>query len=404
MGSIFKKIKKTVSKIKNPLGKLFKKVSKSISKIGGKVWKGIKDLGVKAYTAYGKISKKLGPIGMIGMSIAMPYLLGAFSGVGGGLWTNFGTMMGGTTKAGVQFGLQASKNPFFSILGRAGKGIYNTGNFIGGTTRGITQTISKTLEGFMGVKDGAKGSITKGFSNFFKGTSDVISGKAGMGTGKFLDIGGVALGNTNVANKFYFDVQKNIMKDQIYGNAAKNITGLSKDALQYHRTVVNQLGVDHKTAYDYIQRNGVDALGNFDITGSLDFQPAGIGGGYEWTGKELAKSSQGIANLETGAGYKWSPVEKGEIYQTQESILAKQAKKIKWKKNVAQSMISALNTDEDAPITYPLTKQSTDFNQVDTNWLGSNVSYAAMGGATTDEFKKWQSMLAQRKGMDIIPK
>ena len=38
MGSIFKKIKKTVAKIKNPLGKLFKKVGRGIGIVGGKIW------------------------------------------------------------------------------------------------------------------------------------------------------------------------------------------------------------------------------------------------------------------------------------------------------------------------------------------------------------------------------
>ena len=132
MCSIFKKIKKTVAKIKNPLGKLFKRVGKSIAKVGGKIFKGIKNMGIKAYQAYGKFSKKLGPIGMIGMSIAMPYLLGAFGTTGAGLWTNFGAMSKTAS---------LSTNPFLKVMGYAGKGVYNTSNFIGGTTRGISQTI-----------------------------------------------------------------------------------------------------------------------------------------------------------------------------------------------------------------------------------------------------------------------
>ena len=37
-----------------------------------------------------KLSSKLGPIGMIGLSMAMPYLMPGFTGAAGGLWTNFG--------------------------------------------------------------------------------------------------------------------------------------------------------------------------------------------------------------------------------------------------------------------------------------------------------------------------
>ena len=89
--SIFKKIKKAVTK---PLSKIFKGVGKGIAKVAKNVWKGVKGLGTKAVQAYGKFSQKLGPVGMIGLSIAMPYFLGAFSGAGGGLWTGFGKAMG----------------------------------------------------------------------------------------------------------------------------------------------------------------------------------------------------------------------------------------------------------------------------------------------------------------------
>ena len=89
--SIFKKIKKAVTK---PLSKIFKGVGKGIAKVAKNVWKGVKGLGSKAGQAYGKFSQKLGPVGMIGLSIAMPYFLGAFSGAGGGLWTGFGKAMG----------------------------------------------------------------------------------------------------------------------------------------------------------------------------------------------------------------------------------------------------------------------------------------------------------------------
>ena len=145
MGSIFKKVKKIVSKVTIPVTKLFKKVGKGIVKVGKDIWGGIKKIGGKAMKAYGMISKKLGPIGMIGMSMAMPYLLGAFGTSAGGLWSGFGKFMGGTNPlTGAKFGLQASQNPFFKVFGHVGKGVYNAGNFVGGTTRGISQTISKS--------------------------------------------------------------------------------------------------------------------------------------------------------------------------------------------------------------------------------------------------------------------
>ena len=90
MGSIFKKVKKMVTKVTSPVTKLFKKVGKGIVKVGKDIWGGIKKIGGKAMKAYGMISQKLGPIGMIGMSMAMPYLMGAFGTSAGGLWSGFG--------------------------------------------------------------------------------------------------------------------------------------------------------------------------------------------------------------------------------------------------------------------------------------------------------------------------
>ena len=148
MGKIFKKIKRTVKKVTRPLGRIFKKVGGGIAKAGKYLYEGVAKVGGKIMSGYAKISDKLGPIGMIGMSIAMPYLLGAFSGAGGGLWTNFGTKMGGVVGKGgtvLQKGLMHSENPFLKVIGHAGKSIYNASNFVGGTTRGITQTITKTF-------------------------------------------------------------------------------------------------------------------------------------------------------------------------------------------------------------------------------------------------------------------
>ncbi len=92
----FSRIFRTVKKaIKKPITKIFKGVGKGIAKVAKSTFKGIKQLGGKAFQAYGKISKKLGPIGMIGVSMAMPYLLGAFGATGGGLWTGLWVKIAG---------------------------------------------------------------------------------------------------------------------------------------------------------------------------------------------------------------------------------------------------------------------------------------------------------------------
>ena len=64
----FSKIFKKAKKIVKPITKIVKKVAKKVKTIGKAVMKGV-----------AKISNKLGPIGMIAMSIAMPYALAGLS-------------------------------------------------------------------------------------------------------------------------------------------------------------------------------------------------------------------------------------------------------------------------------------------------------------------------------------
>tara|TARA_Y100001963_G_scaffold38705_1_gene54095 strand:+ start:21 stop:1253 length:1233 start_codon:yes stop_codon:yes gene_type:complete len=406
MGSIFKKIKKTVTKIKNPLGKLFKKVGKGIANVGGKIWKGVKDLGMKAYNAYGKISQKLGPIGMIGVSMAMPYLLGAFGTTAGGLWTNFGSI---ATKG------QLSTNPFLKVFGYAGKGVYNTANFIGGTSRGISQTISKTFGSF------AEGNVSKGFSNFFRGTSEVLTGKSGMGTISGLNkggyyvgknfvpyvtqTGGVGLGNVNVMNKLYHESVNATMKNlNIYKN-------MSDDVLKYHRSVVNKAGLDAKTGLEYITKNGVSKTseGKYILDRSLssDFkwsappsESIGLGASnsanYSWSGDGITKSFKAFdinANVGANAGYQWKPDMKGDVFETNASILAKTSSSKA--KDILGAMKNHIFGDaQEEPVT--VAGSANELAQVNTGYDKTQMTKAA-GSLTTDEYKRWLEQL----NMDI---
>ena len=116
----FKKVFKTVKKVAKPITKVVKKVAKKVAKIGKSVMKGVS-----------KISNKLGPLGMIAMSIAMPYALG-------GLSSMIGTA-GGTT------GLMNSSNLFLKAVGTVGNQIrtgYQAFNTFASTAK---QSISKVI-------------------------------------------------------------------------------------------------------------------------------------------------------------------------------------------------------------------------------------------------------------------
>ena len=137
---VFKGATKAVKKVTKGVTKAAKKIGKGIAKIGKNVWNGVKKLGGKAFELYGKVSGKLGPIGMIGLSMAMPYLMPGFTGAAGGLWTNFGAKS--ATWA------SHATNPFLRTMGQIGGNIYKGTNFIKGTAQGISQTIGKTFSGF----------------------------------------------------------------------------------------------------------------------------------------------------------------------------------------------------------------------------------------------------------------
>lgn len=124
MGKVFKKAKKIVKKVTKPLTRTVRRVAKAVKKIGKSVMKGVS-----------KVTNKLGPIGMIAMSIAMPYALGGLSSLVG--------TAGGTT------GLMNSSNLFLKSIGTIGNQIrtgYQAFNTFAGTVKqGISKTISKAF-------------------------------------------------------------------------------------------------------------------------------------------------------------------------------------------------------------------------------------------------------------------
>ena len=110
--------------------KLVKKAWKGIKKVGKGIFKGFK----KVFKGIGKFLHKLGPIGTIGMMIAMPYL-------GSYLWQGFGSWAGGLS----------------GTMGNVMKTIYNAGNSVAGAYRSITDAVYGTLKKIPGVGDALKG-------------------------------------------------------------------------------------------------------------------------------------------------------------------------------------------------------------------------------------------------------
>jgi hypothetical protein len=326
MGSVVKKIKKTAKKAvkavkkivkKNPITKIVKKAAKGVKKLGGKLWDGIKKVGGKAMKAWGKVSQKLGPIGTIALSFAMPYLLGPLSGMAGTAWSNMATWLGTpATGAGSTF-----VNVFKTLGYNAMKGA----QFVGSTFKGITQTLSQTVRGFAGEG----GSLSKGFEALWGGTKDVFTGKAGMGTlqgtqsqvlgqtvtsysgatiptaSGVVQTGGVNMMNANVANAQAY---------QAISNAMSGVTSqYTPEMAKYTNTLQNQYKIDAHTAHQHAMQNGgvvnVDPSNgmssyNLDFNASGDFKFKQTGGPpnvgeYQYSG-DASKIKFGDTNQYVG--------------------------------------------------------------------------------------------------------
>jgi len=415
MGSIVKKIKKKVKKIikKNPITKIIKKQVKNIKKLGTKVWNGIKKVGGKAFQAFAKFSDKIGPIGMIALSFAMPYLTAGM----GSLWGGMGTAL----KAGM-----GSTNAFVSTMSTLGNSAYQAigtaGSFVKGTYKGITQTLSKTFSSF------GKGNVTEGFSNLWGGTKDVFSGRAGMGTEKLLtntlkdygvDIvtgsgdftgnaggifGGTSSGvvQTGGVNAFKAN-QLNQASYKVIQNAMASTTaGYDAVTKKYINTISKQFNLNAHDAHEHFLKNGGVELNNgsfsFDMSTSGDFekaimkpgrQPVGPNMGYEYTG---GSANLNFANNDTqylGINKNLGTIE-GPTYgygSPDKPSLLDKAKK------GAKTALSALAGQGDDPQQnyLPYGGGDTYLNSMVAGYGGSNVDTSAGGTFLSEDQQRFAS-------------
>jgi len=177
MGSFFKPIKKIIKKVVKPVKKIVKKTAKAIKKVGKAVMKGV-----------AKVSNKLGPIGMIALSMAMPYALGGLSSIVGSV--------GGTT------GLMNSSNVFLKAIGTIGNQIRSGYQAFNAYATAAKQGISKAIgNGFSRFAPKGTGNffsnISQGAKNLYNSAKQKLQSfmpkpfTAQEGTVKFYDIDGV---------------------------------------------------------------------------------------------------------------------------------------------------------------------------------------------------------------------
>jgi len=149
-----------MGKVAKAISKPFKSVAKTVSKVVKSTAKAIKKVGSSVMKGVSKISSKLGPVGMIALSIAMPYALAGLSSM--------------TTAA------MASTNPFLQAVGQVGNSIrlgyqaFNTG--VSNAFSSITNSISKAFTKFapQGAKD-MFSAISQGAKNLYNSAQETIS-------------------------------------------------------------------------------------------------------------------------------------------------------------------------------------------------------------------------------------
>ena len=142
MGVFRRVIKKVTKKVRKPISKITKGIARGIAKVGKAVMKGV-----------AKLNKKMGPLGMIAMSIAMPYALQGLGGMTNSLMMRpEGTFLRAIGEFGnnIRVGFQGFKT-----------GLSNKISNITGSIREGFSSFGKGNNIFTKISDGAKKLYTK---------------------------------------------------------------------------------------------------------------------------------------------------------------------------------------------------------------------------------------------------
>ena len=353
MGSVRKVFKKVTKAVKKPVSKITKGIAKGIAKVGKAVIRGV-----------AKINKKLGPLGTIALSMAMPY---ALSGLSAGF-----TNMAATQGTGVfntfvrsigQMGVNIGKG-FNAISGQISKGMSNI-------TSRITKSFSNIGKGnniFSRISNGVKNLYTKAKTNF----GNTFGKKATAGKVEVFGQDGVALMDVEKAadaltrgtidasqlgtqtagsqsgwfTKSLTSSQKSaqeLVTKTINDSYADTLGGYSKDAMRFFSDVKKQAIAEGTYINDYqvgelLKNNGLNQNvaykgmatdfdegtrfleSNFDIANSKNYKVLGDGKGYEFTGNDMFKTPNGTSTI--------SKRLKESTYKAADSLLSGNYKKL----------------------------------------------------------------------------
>tara|TARA_R100001015_G_C4627356_1_gene186821 strand:+ start:604 stop:1965 length:1362 start_codon:yes stop_codon:yes gene_type:complete len=221
-----------------------------LRKIGKKVWKGIKKLGKKigkgfkkVFAGVSKFLGKLGPIGTIGMMIAMPWL-------GSYVWSGFSSWAGGLS----------------GTFGKIMQGVVKVGNSVMGAYSSVTDAVYGTLKKIPGVGDALEGmdrwlDKTRSAMGMESGSMSVMNDKELNGWVN-TESGATALGYDNAAafkqaNPNFFNAEGKLTTSGLNFTRGK---GLAYEAHLRGRDVFKKVNgeFDFNTYSDSFKNNVLD--------------------------------------------------------------------------------------------------------------------------------------------------
>ena len=429
----FKSIKRAVKKITKPITKVVKKVAKKVAKIGKAVMKGV-----------AKVSNKLGPIGMIALSIAMPYALAGLSSMTTaamgysqvGAYGNFIRAVG-TVGNTIRTGYQA-----FNASMTAGK------SWLSGKMSGISKNIGKVFQNFAPKGEGNIFSrISQGAKNLYTSAKNTVKKympkplKGAEGTVDFYDMDGVGtmtstdaaaaikrgtldasmIGEQTLSSKggFFTSVNKAGV------NADKLITETINDA---YKIRLDELGPNARRMFDDVKAYTMKAdtyvsdeqIGNYITSNSastttaiptydsaMDFaQPNGyklkteiadLGKTGDYTlgtaRDRLTESSSPVYNFNGNETFKAEAMKPSILKKTASSIF----------KDTAKSLLKPTDSP-DLPMAYDFASDGGITNDVSTSYAGTQVVGTSGGDLVAKVYGDTQAnnMKNYYKNMNIL--
>lgn len=338
MGSVSRVFKKVKKAVKRPISKITKGIAKGIAKVGKSVMRGV-----------AKLNKKLGPLGTIALSMAMPY---ALSGLSAG-FTNmaatqgtgvFNTFVRSVGQMGVNIGKgynaisgQISKG-FSNITSRITKGFSNLGkgnNIFSKISNGVKNLYQKAKTNFGNTfgKKASAGQVEvfgQGYGPDGPMFMDVTKAAEGIKSGaiKSYELGTQTAGSksgffTKQLTKAQLDSQ-NLISKTINDAYADTLGGYSDNAMRFFTDVKKQAIAEGTYVNDFqvgelLKSNGLNQnvgyknivadmgdegtrflQSDFDITKSKNYKYVGSpsgSGGYKFTGEEMFKTPKGTSTI-----------------------------------------------------------------------------------------------------------